>query len=56
MGWDQGYLDAQRHRLRHARAHCDLYLPTDDLTEEEVLVRAAAFLRAHAEARASRES
>jgi hypothetical protein len=55
MGWDQAYLDAQHHRLRHARAHCDLYLPTDDLSEEEVLARAIAFLRAHAQPGASRE-
>lgn len=45
MGWDQAYLDAQHHRLRHARAHCDLYLPTDGLSEQEVLDRVDAFLR-----------
>lgn len=44
-GWDLAYLDEQRHRLRHARAHCDFYLPTDGLTEREVLERAIAFLR-----------
>jgi hypothetical protein len=55
MGWDQDNLDVQHHRLRHARAHCDLYLPTDDLTEEEVLARAVAFLRTHAEQGSGRE-
>ena len=44
-GWDQAYLDEQHHRLRHARAHCDLYLPTDDLSEEEVLERTVDFLQ-----------
>jgi hypothetical protein len=45
-GWDQEYQDQQRVRLWHARAHCDLYLPTDDLTEEEVLARVVEFLEA----------
>ena len=45
MGWDQDYLDEQTHRLRDARAHCDLYLPTDGLSEEEVLARVVEFLR-----------
>lgn len=44
-GWDQGYLDEQHRRLRHARAHCDLYLPTDGLNKDEVLERVMAFLR-----------
>ena len=35
--WGQERLDDQWQRLAHARAHCDLYLPTDDLTIEEVL-------------------
>ena len=45
-GWDQEYQDQQRVRLRHARAHCDLYLRTDDLREEEVLARVVEFLEA----------
>jgi hypothetical protein len=45
IGWDQDFLDKQRHRLRHARVHCDLYLPTEDLTEEEVLAQVSGFLR-----------
>jgi hypothetical protein len=44
-GWDQEYLDEQHHRLRHARAHCDLYLPTEDLTEDEVLAQVVKFLQ-----------
>ncbi|MGD9047642.1 MAG: hypothetical protein PVF77_06285 [Anaerolineae bacterium] len=43
-GWDQAYLDEQHHRLRHARAHCDLYLPTGDLSEDEVLAAVLNFL------------
>jgi hypothetical protein len=45
MGWDQEYLDVQNHRLRHARVHCDLYLLTDYLSEDEVLARASGFLQ-----------
>lgn len=45
MGWDEVYLEQQRFRLRHARAHCDLYLATDDLTEDMVLERVLDFLQ-----------
>lgn len=44
-GWDQSYLDQQHERLRHARVHCDLYLPTDSLSEEGVLTHVVEFLR-----------
>jgi hypothetical protein len=44
-GWDQAYLDEQHRRLRHARAHCDLYLPTETLSEDEVLARVLDFLQ-----------
>jgi hypothetical protein len=44
MGWDQKYLDEQHRRLRHARAHCNFYLPTDGLSEEEVLARVLGYL------------
>jgi hypothetical protein len=47
MGWDQEYRDRQNERLRHARAHCDLYLSTDGLSEEEVLERVVEFLEGH---------
>jgi deoxyadenosine/deoxycytidine kinase len=45
MGWDKDYLEEQHYRLRHARAHCHLYLLTDGLTEETVLQRVLGFLR-----------
>lgn len=37
-------LEAERCRLRHARRHCAVYLPTDDLTPEEVLAHVLAAL------------
>lgn len=40
----EGWLAEERLRLAHARAHCDLYLPTDDLTPTEVALAAMAFL------------
>jgi hypothetical protein len=43
--WTQERLDVQRHRLAHARKHCDYYLQTDDLTREEVAERVEASLR-----------
>ena len=45
--WTQTRLDGQHKRLSHARAHCDLYLPTDDLAREEVAEAVDVFLRAH---------
>jgi hypothetical protein len=47
IGWGESYLAEERRRLGHARQHCDLYLPTDDLTEEEVLEQVLAFLEKH---------
>jgi hypothetical protein len=44
-GWDQEYLDEQHHRLRHARAHCDFYLQTDGLSEDNVLQMTLDYLR-----------
>ncbi|MBS4029991.1 MAG: hypothetical protein KGZ63_00990 [Clostridiales bacterium] len=35
--WGQERLDDQRQRLANARAHCELYLPTDGMEIEEVL-------------------
>ncbi len=46
ISWGQTRLNALNHRLRHARTHADLYLPTDDLSAEEVAARVAEFLRA----------
>jgi deoxyadenosine/deoxycytidine kinase len=40
---ERDYLEQQR-RLAHARAHCDLYVATDDLTPTEVRDHVAAFL------------
>ena len=39
--------EAERDRLRHARAHCHLYIATDDLTPETILAQTLAFLEAH---------
>jgi hypothetical protein len=44
VSWDERHLEAERGRLAHARQHCDLYLPTDDLSREQVLERVRAFL------------
>jgi hypothetical protein len=46
IDWGQKRLDALQARLAHARAHCDLYLPTDDLTQPEVVERVRAALSA----------
>jgi len=43
--WSEEYLTVQSHRLSHARRHCDLYIQTDGLSEEEVLERALDFLK-----------
>jgi energy-coupling factor transporter ATP-binding protein EcfA2 len=37
IDWGQRRLDVLLARLAHARAHCDLYLPTDGLTRSEVV-------------------
>jgi hypothetical protein len=37
-------LEEERHRLRHAREHCDFYVETDELTPDEILSRTVAFL------------
>ena len=44
--WRQEWLDSQHTRLSHARAHCQLYLPTDDLTPAEVAERVRTALSA----------
>jgi hypothetical protein len=45
LGWDQNYLDEEHQRLRHARAHCDLYLDTDGLGEDGVVHKVVSFLQ-----------
>lgn len=46
IDWGQDRLDALNARLAHARAHCDLFLPTDDLEPSEVVARVQAALSA----------
>jgi len=46
IDWGQERLDAQQVRLAHARAHCDFYLPTDDLTPHQVVEQVRAALSA----------
>jgi hypothetical protein len=45
--WTARRLAAQRTRLADARAHCDFYLRTDDLTREQVARAVDAFLLEH---------
>lgn len=40
------YLDKERRRLAHARAHADCYVRTDALTPDEVLVQVLRCLQA----------
>jgi thymidylate kinase len=47
MDWQPADLAEQRRRLEHARAHCHLYLATDDLSIETVRERALDFLASH---------
>ncbi len=42
--WSSELLAEQCRRLAHARAHCDLYLATDELTLTQVFERVRAFL------------
>jgi hypothetical protein len=37
MDWTAADLEEQHYRLRHAREHCHVYLPTDNLTPAQVL-------------------
>ena len=37
-------VETQRRRLAHARAHCHLYVETDDLTPDQVRARVVQFL------------
>jgi len=43
--WNEEYLAKLNRRLSHARQHCDLYIQTDELSEDGVLERALDFLR-----------
>jgi hypothetical protein len=46
IDWGQARLDALNARLAHARAHCDLYLPTDGLELPDVVARVQTALSA----------
>lgn len=46
IDWGQERLDALNARLAHARAHCDFYLATDDLSPAEVVAEVQAALSA----------
>jgi cytidylate kinase len=39
VSWDEHKLADQRRALADARAHCHLYLPTDNLTPDEVTAK-----------------
>ncbi len=45
--WTLATRAEQNDRLQHARAACDLYLSTDDLTPDEVADRVEQFIAAH---------
>ena len=42
--WTPAAHAEQLNRLQHARAACNLYLPTDDLSPDEVAERVAGFI------------
>jgi deoxyadenosine/deoxycytidine kinase len=44
MDWTEIEYAEQLHRLRHARQHADLYIPTDSLSPEQVIEQVLAFL------------
>jgi ribose 1,5-bisphosphokinase PhnN len=46
IDWGQERLDTLNARLAHARAHCDLYLPTDDLKPLDVVAQVRSVLAA----------
>lgn len=43
--WSKLEYQDQLNRLAHARDHCDVYIPTDDLSKAEVLEHALIELR-----------
>lgn len=44
LNWSEADWQEQQHRLRHARAHADLYLDTDNLSAEQVLEQVVQFV------------
>ncbi len=47
VSWGDEHLRVEQARLAHARQHADLYLPTDDLSAEEVFQTVLRFLTSH---------
>lgn len=45
MSWGPEDMEEQHRRLRHAREHCDLYIHTDVLTQQQVLEQVLGFLQ-----------
>ena len=50
LNWNTGEYETQKHRLRNARKHADLYLQTDALSPEEVLSQVLDFLKEFSDA------
>ncbi len=48
LNWSPKDHAEQLHRLRHARAHCHIFIDTDPLTPQQVLQRALRELQARA--------
>ncbi|MSP11359.1 MAG: hypothetical protein EXR62_00235 [Chloroflexi bacterium] len=44
VDWEPTYIEEQRRRLAHARAHANLYITTDKLTPEQVVAQILTFL------------
>jgi guanylate kinase len=42
--WGADVIEVENDRLRHARQHCDLYIPTDQYTADEVAAQVLTFL------------
>jgi thymidylate kinase len=47
MNWSEKEYQIQQKRLAHAREHADVYILTDDLSEQEVLIETLAYLKHH---------
>lgn len=45
ISWGKERLELQRKRLQTAKEYCDLYLPTDDLTIPEMLLKTVTAVR-----------
>lgn len=44
LDWSESEYQEQQHRLRHARAHCDILVDTTDLSPDEVEARVKSAL------------